>query len=91
MNAKIFLIPLVVVVALIISFEWILVPAYRKKVSMEKKLQEKREINEQLSGEIMAFQREIHDLEHNPAATEKVAREKFNYCREGEIIYVYSD
>ena len=41
--------------------------------------------------ESVVLNREVHDLEHKPAAAEKVAREKYNLCREGEIILKYED
>ena len=34
---------------------------------------------------------EVHDLQHNASAVEKVAREKYHLCRDGEVIYIYSE
>ena len=39
--------------------------------------------------ECLTLTREVHDLEHSAAAAEKVAREKYNFCREGEQILIY--
>ncbi len=33
-----------------------------------------------------ALQKEVSSLQNSPAAIEKVARETFRYCREGEVI-----
>ena len=41
--------------------------------------------------ESVTLNREVHDLEHKPSAAEKVAREKYNLCKEGEIILQYEE
>ena len=38
-----------------------------------------------------ALQKEVAALESSPAAIEKVARESFRYCKEGEIIIYHTD
>lgn len=43
---------------------------------------------EQIRNEISSLQKEIADLQSGDArAINRVAREKFNYCREGEEVY----
>jgi len=42
-------------------------------------------------GEYLTLQQEVHDLQHNASAVEKVAREKYHLCRDGEVIYIYSE
>ena len=37
------------------------------------------------------FEQEVHDLQHNASAIEKVAREQYHLCRDGEVIYIYSE
>ncbi len=32
---------------------------------------------------------EVHALESSPEAVEKVAREKYNLCKDGEVVMVY--
>lgn len=68
-----------------------IIPAYQSKKNAERELAEKTAILEQIRGELTSLQQEIYNLEHLPAATEKIAREKFNYCGEGEIIYLYTE
>jgi len=49
-------------------------------------------LNEELDekvAECMALAREVHDLERLPSAAEKVARDKYNLCREGELVIKY--
>ena len=36
-----------------------------------------------------ALQKEVAALQSSPAAIEKVAREKFHFCKDGEIIMYY--
>ncbi len=38
-----------------------------------------------------ALQKDVTALENSPAAIEKVAREKFRFCKDGEIIIYYKD
>ena len=67
-------------------FVW---PAYKKYSKLRDFV---AELNEELnakSAECIALNREVHDLEHRPSAAEKVAREKFNLCREGELVLKY--
>lgn len=66
-------------------------PAYNRYTKIKNDLAElNRELNVKTE-ECMRLKREVHDLEHNPAAIEKVAREKFELSREGEIILKYED
>ncbi len=67
------------------------VPVYRKRQQMQIEVAEKKAELERVRGELSVLQMEIDELERKPAATEKVARERFNYCREGEIIYDYAE
>lgn len=66
-----------------------IIPVYLQKRNTERMLMEKRNKLEQVQNEYRSSMQEIHDLEHSPAAVEKVAREKFKYCRPGEKIYLY--
>lgn len=65
-------------------------PVYQKYKTAQ---QEVSDLNEKLDhsrAEVIALAQEVHDLEHYPSAAEKVAREKFKLCREGEEIYIYN-
>jgi len=75
-------------IILIISFV-LIIPAYtnlQKKKSenedLKKKLEEKK-------AECLELRQLFSDLETNPKAVEKVAREKFGLCRRDEVIYIY--
>lgn len=83
------LIVVIVAFTIVVGAFAMLVPVYQKMREAEQTVEAKTEAHEILRGEIMSLKQEIHDLEHNSAATERVAREKYNYCREGETIYIY--
>ncbi|MBQ9788757.1 MAG: septum formation initiator family protein [Lentisphaeria bacterium] len=59
---------------------------YRKELKEQHRLQK---ILESKKIENAALIKERNDLKNNPKAIEKVAREIFEYCRDGEVIMVY--
>jgi len=66
-------------------------PAYKRYSDIKNDL---AALNHELRlkiNESVMLNREVHDLEHKPAAAEKVAREKYNLCKEGEIILKYDE
>ena len=82
---------LYILLAVIFAFSAALVmPVYRKYVAEWDNVAELREQLERSRAECIALNQEVHDLEHYPSAAEKVAREKFKLCREGEEIFIYS-
>ena len=77
---------LYVLLGVIFAFSVILVlPVYKRYADMEKNVAELKNAQ----NECLTLTREVHDLEHSAAAAEKVAREKYNFCREGEQILIY--
>lgn len=68
-----------------------IIPVYLQKRQAERTIQEKQLILEKVQDEYRSNLQEVHDLEHSPAAVEKVAREKFKYCRPGETIILYTE
>ena len=81
---------LYVLLGIIFAFSVILVlPVYKRYTDMQQTVADlKTELNN-ASSECLTLSREVHDLEHSAAAAEKVAREKYNFCREGEQILIY--
>ena len=67
------------------------VPAYRKYRQTEQGVETLRAELDRVKGEYLTIQQEVHDLQHNASAVEKVAREQYHLCREGEVIYIYSE
>ena len=41
------------------------------------------------NNECLELHENIYDLKNNPNAIEKVAREKFKFCKEDEVIFTY--
>ena len=89
---KVLRVVIYVLLVLVLIVSGILVlPAYRKYkrtkqevVSLQADLDRARE-------EYLTLQQEVHDLQHNASAIEKVAREQYRLCREDEVIYIYTE
>lgn len=64
-------------------------PAIKRSRAEEQKLEKQQIILESRKTARTALLREVHDLERTPTAAEKVARERFNMCKEGEIVIKY--
>ncbi|MBQ9771986.1 MAG: septum formation initiator family protein [Lentisphaeria bacterium] len=64
-------------------------PAMKRTHEVEQKLDERKAVLEKRKAVRIALLREVHDLERNPEAIERIARERFNMCKEGEIIIRY--
>lgn len=64
-------------------------PAMKRTHEVEAELEKKQALLEKRKTLRTTLLREVHDLERNPAAVEKVARERFNMCKEGEIVIKY--
>ena len=64
-------------------------PAMKRTHEVEQKLEEQKAVLDKRKTTRTALLREVHDLERNPEAIERVARERFNMCKEGEIIIKY--
>ena len=56
----------------------------RKVDELEAKLEENNTVRDEL-------RQRIYELEYNPQAVEKVAREKGRLCRKGDLIFIYAE
>ena len=65
--------------------------ADRKSLKEKEAVARLAEDRDRKNAEVLSLQAEVHDLEHNASAIEKVAREKYRLCREGETIFIYSE
>lgn len=78
--------------ALVLIISGILVlPAYRKYRQTEQDVESLQADLDRVKAEYLTIQQEVHDLQHNASAVEKVAREQYHLCRDGEVIYIYSE
>ena len=83
------LIALGIFVLFVLAGLWLL-PAWREYRKTEQALDEvERRLLEHQS-EIQTLKSEIHKLKTNPRAVERVARDKFGWCRPGETVYDFS-
>ena len=69
----------------------LVVPAYRKYRQTEQDVETLQADLDRVKAEYLTLQQEVHDLQHNASAIEKVAREQYHLCRDGEVIYIYSE
>ena len=69
----------------------LVLPAYRKYRQTEQEVETLQADLDRVKSEYLTLQQEVHDLQHNASAVEKVAREQYHLCREGEVIYIYSE
>jgi len=81
---------ILLVLVLIISGILVL-PAYRKYRRTQQDVINLRADLDRAKAEYLTLQQEVHDLQHNASAVEKVAREQYHLCRDGEVIYIYSE
>ncbi len=75
---------LVFIFALVI---YLLIPKYKEYNNASKRAVSLREDNLKKGTIISKFEKENRDLQTSPKAIEKVAREKFKYCKPNEIVY----
>ena len=64
-------------------------PAMKRTREIEMELEKQKLILESRKNTRTALLREVHDLERSPEAIEKIARERFNMCKDGEIVIKY--
>ena len=79
-----------IIVLIIISASVMILPVYRQFKIREEKVSLLHEQTALKTAESMRLHQEISDLTRDPNAIEKVAREKFGLCRQGELIMEYN-
>lgn len=79
----------VVALSLIVSAAVLIWPVHRQYEKQQAALNDLRAYVAGRTAECIKLNRQVHELENSPQAVEKVAREKFGLCREGEIIMRY--
>ena len=81
---------ILLVLVLIVSGILVL-PAYRKYKRTEQDVFMLQADLVRVKTEYLTLQQEVHDLQHNASAIEKVAREQYHLCRDDGVIYIYSE
>ena len=77
----------IVLIAVCCAGIYLVVPRYAEKKQLQKTLAELRQRITEQERETRRLRREISRLRTDPEAIERVAREKFGWCAEGEKIY----
>ena len=70
---------------------FLVIPAHRKYMQTKREVVSLRADLDRVKSEYRTLQQEVHDLQHNASAIEKVAREQYHLCRDDEVIYIYSE
>lgn len=79
----------VIFLLLVITTVVLLVPSWQNYRKISAGEEAKRRELEAARRERQAYLERRNRLQHSPAEVEKVAREKFNFAREGEVIISY--
>ncbi len=87
MKLQTIILTVVIVLILAISAICQVLPAYNRMKENRREVAEKEELYNRYHAEYQTLDQHVHDLKNDPAAIEKEAREKYNHCRPGEIIY----
>ena len=66
-------------------------PAFHKYSTIKERRQEARAAFKRQVNECLVLRHKLSNIEKNTTEIEKMAREKFNYCKEGETIYKFKE
>jgi len=78
------------IAVIVIIFALLLIwPVHLKYRKMKANVDSRNEALEKKTAECVKLNKEVQELESEPKAVEKIAREKFNMCKEGEVILKY--
>lgn len=81
----------VLLIVIFIFSAGLVVPVYRRYCRAQQEVAELERALKNRKDECVLLREEVHDLEHRSSAVERVAREKFHYSREGEVVYLYTE
>ena len=79
----------VILAVVLIGAVVMILPVYRKYMMMQNKASRLEQEDRELRAEYQTLLKEVHDLESESLAVEKIAREKYKLCRENEQILIY--
>ena len=69
----------------------LVIPVYKRYRQAQQEVADLDRALMRRKSEYLVLREEVHDLEHKSSAVEKVAREKFRYSRESEVVYLYTE
>jgi cell division protein FtsB len=79
------------VILLVVSSAVLILPVYRKYQKRYEYLARLKEEAAVKTAQSIELNREVHSLKYSSKAVEKVAREKFGLCRDGETVMRYRE
>ena len=79
----------VILAIVLIGAVILILPVYWKYVTMQDENTRMEQEYRALREEQQRMLKEVHDLESESLAVEKIAREKYNLCRKNEQILIY--
>ncbi len=81
---------LYVILGIVLAAAVILIlPVYQKYRNMQTRVARLDQEDRELQAEYQTMLKEVHDLESDSLAVERVAREKYKLCRENEQVLIY--
>ena len=87
---KMFSSALYVILGVVLAAAVILIlPVYQKYRNMQIRVSRLEQEDRELLNEYQTLLTEVHDLDSDALAIERVAREKYKLCRENEQILIY--
>ena len=66
-------------------------PAYHKHKTMKLRQQEVTQELNSHKNECIALRKKLHAVENSSEEVERIAREKFNYCKPNETVYKFKE
>ncbi len=79
----------VILAVVLVGAVILILPVYWKYVTMQDENTRMEQEYRALREEQQRMLKEVHDLESESLAVEKIAREKYNLCRKNEQILIY--
>ena len=79
----------VILAVVLVGAVILILPVYWKYVTMQDENSRMEQEYRALREEQQRMLKEVHDLESESLAVEKIAREKYNLCRQNEQILIY--
>ena len=79
----------VILAVVLVGAVILILPVYWKYVTMQDENSRMEQEYRALREEQQRMLKEVHDLESESLAVEKIAREKYNLCRKNEQILIY--
>ncbi len=79
------------IIAIIVAIVAIVIPSYEKNQEMKKRLNDVAiELTKQ-KNECLTLKQKLNAIKHSTTEIERIAREKFNYCKSNELIYKFNE